>query len=89
MSQLRRVTSARDLVLLRATTVSATAIAVDPHRVVVRMDADLGGYRTNQTGTSGGAIMRFDNYLVELIPAPSSVALLGLGGLVAARRRRA
>jgi len=38
--------------------------------------------------SSGGATMRYDNYLVELIPAPSTAALLGLGGLVAARRRR-
>lgn len=30
----------------------------------------------------------FDNYVVEVIPAPGTAALLGLGGLMAARRRR-
>ncbi len=31
----------------------------------------------------------FDNYKVEAVPAPASIALLGLTGLVATRRRRA
>jgi len=31
----------------------------------------------------------FDNYKVEAVPAPASIALLGLTGLVAGRRRRA
>ena len=31
----------------------------------------------------------FDNYKVEAVPAPSALALIGLGGLVAGRRRRA
>lgn len=36
-----------------------------------------------------GNDMYVDNILVSAIPAPGSVALLGLGGLLAARRRRA
>lgn len=50
-------------------------------------DADLFGIKFAGTG---GSDIRFDNYLVEtVIPAPASAALLGLSGLVAARRRRA
>lgn len=40
---------------------------------------------TGYTSSSGG--YRFDN--VQVIPTPGAVALLGLGGLAAARRRRA
>jgi hypothetical protein len=38
-------------------------------------------------GSTGPAAAYFDN--LSIVPAPASVALLGLGGLVAARRRRA
>lgn len=31
----------------------------------------------------------FDNYKIEAVPAPSALALIGLGGLFAGRRRRA
>jgi len=42
------------------------------------------------TSTSGGTRARggFDNYSISAVPAPASLALLGLGGLVAGRRRR-
>ena len=58
-----------------------------------------GSWKTNATstlalaatdlysGTSSGVY--FDSLSLAQIPAPSNVALLGLGGLVAARRRRA
>ena len=36
----------------------------------------------------GGGAPHFDNAFAEVIPAPGSAALLGLGGLVATRRRR-
>ncbi|HEX8877454.1 MAG TPA: PEP-CTERM sorting domain-containing protein [Phycisphaerales bacterium] len=52
-------------------------------------DADVRG--TRSTGTGGANFeMRFDDYVVEneAIPAPGAFALLGLGGLVASRRRR-
>jgi len=38
--------------------------------------------------SSGGTFHQFDNVTVGVIPAPASLALLGLGGLVATRRRR-
>jgi hypothetical protein len=38
--------------------------------------------------TVGGAANDYKNANIPIIPAPSSLALLGLGGLVAARRRR-
>lgn len=50
-------------------------------------DADF--YSTRTSGVAGGNQVRYDDYLVEQIPTPGSLALLGLGGLVAARRRRA
>lgn len=45
-----------------------------------------GGSTTSSTGNN-----RFDNIFIQgtQIPSPGSLALLGLGGLVAARRRRA
>ena len=39
--------------------------------------------------SSGGAVVRYDNYLMETTPTPGTAALMGLGGLVMARRRRA
>lgn len=51
-------------------------------------DADL--FSTRSAGTTGGAEVRYDDYLVQQdIPAPGAFALLGLGGLIAGRRRRA
>lgn len=45
--------------------------------------------RPSTGSSSGGATVRYDNYLVEMIPAPGAMALMGFGGLVASRRRRA
>ncbi|MBL8885700.1 MAG: hypothetical protein JNK16_03490 [Phycisphaerales bacterium] len=51
-------------------------------------DADF--FSTRGAGTAGGATVRYDDYVVEQnIPAPGAFALLGLGGLIAGRRRRA
>lgn len=51
-----------------------------------------GGATINATNgvsaTFGAANQEIAWFVVEVVPAPSSVALLGLGGLVAARRRR-
>jgi hypothetical protein len=43
----------------------------------------------NFGGVPGLNEVRYDNYNQYLIPTPGAVALLGLGGLVAGRRRRA
>ncbi|MBX3379343.1 MAG: PEP-CTERM sorting domain-containing protein [Phycisphaeraceae bacterium] len=50
---------------------------------------DLHGTRSS-TGTGGtDTQLRFDDYSIEVVPAPGALALIGMGGLVAARRRRA
>lgn len=54
----RRAASGRGHALARASTVAATAIAVDGNRSLVRLDADLGGHRSlmaNQTVAFTGA----------------------------------
>ncbi|MBS0187605.1 MAG: hypothetical protein JSS51_06020 [Planctomycetes bacterium] len=50
-------------------------------------DADF--FSIRGSGTTGGSSVRYDDYVVEQIPAPGAFALLGLGGLIAGRRRRA
>ena len=54
-------------------------------------DADLYTVRTNTNATtnSGGHTVLFDDFSVERIPTPGALSVLGLAGLVAARRRRA
>ncbi|MBL8887942.1 MAG: hypothetical protein JNK16_14895 [Phycisphaerales bacterium] len=56
-------------------------------------DADLYITRlfTGVTGEtqSGGHTAVFDDFSLETIPAPSSLGLMGVAGLIAARRRRA
>ncbi|MBX3379345.1 MAG: PEP-CTERM sorting domain-containing protein [Phycisphaeraceae bacterium] len=52
-------------------------------------DVDIRGTRSS-TGTGGTAVnLRFDDYSIDAIPAPGALALVGMGGLIAARRRRA
>ena len=58
----RRAVSGRGHALVRASHVSATAIAVDGARVLVRLDAQLGGYRAlmaqqNVAVTGGGIVV--------------------------------
>ena len=45
VGKIRRAVSGRGHSLVRATNVSATVIAVDESRTIVRLDAQLGGYR--------------------------------------------
>ena len=60
----------------------------DTSRIFSDADFDAERARPASGSSSGGATIWYDNYLVELVPAPGSAALLGLGGLAAARRRR-
>lgn len=61
MGTMRRALSGRGHALVRATNVGATAIALDDRRVLVRLDAHLGGYRAlmakqNIAFTGAGAV---------------------------------
>ena len=52
-----------------------------------------GGVTLQLTATTGAAsgsaaIVEYDNVAIDVVPEPTSLALLGLGGLVALRRRR-
>ncbi len=54
-------------------------------------DGTQGGYAAGNTGAAAYiplANITFANVNIPLAPAPSSLALLGLGGLIAGRRRR-
>jgi hypothetical protein len=62
LGMVRRTVSGRGYALARATDVAATAIALDPSRVLVRLDARLGGYRglmarQNVALTGAGAVV--------------------------------
>lgn len=51
-------------------------------------DIDLANI-SGGTATTSASRMYSDNYLVRAIPTPGALALVGMGGLLAARRRRA
>lgn len=48
----------------------------------------LGFWRGNSANQNISTDCGIDNWHVDIVPTPGSLALLGLGGLVAARRRR-
>jgi len=50
----RRAVSGKGDALARANDVGATAIALDPSRVLVRLDAHLGGHRTSMASVNAG-----------------------------------
>ena len=88
----RRVVSGRGHALARATDVAATVIAVDPQRVVVRLDARLLGYRALMAqqnaviagaGIVGGGVLAVLSF--PLLAAAAPLAVMAPAGLAAAR----
>ncbi len=84
VSAMRRGFSGRGHALVRATTVGATAISIDANRVLVRLDAHLGGYRAlmaqqNAVLTGGtvvaGGILAVLSFPVLAVVAPAAIAL--------------
>ena len=91
-SRLKRAASGRGHALARATTIGATVVAVDDSRVLVRLDAHLGGYRSlmmsqnvgfTTAGVVGAAILTVLSIPMVIAAAPA-VVIAG-GGLAAAR----
>ncbi|QQS10040.1 MAG: PEP-CTERM sorting domain-containing protein [Phycisphaerales bacterium] len=68
---------------LPATTSYALATTVGTDATTIAAVNLRQGSATNAPGVT------VDNIVVEAVPAPGAIALLGLGGLVASRRRRA
>ncbi len=62
--------------------VAATTIGTDATTLA-------GVYLRQGTAANAATVSSIDNISVQVVPAPASLALLGLGGLIAARRRRA
>ncbi|MEP6621740.1 MAG: hypothetical protein ABJE47_20605 [bacterium] len=88
----RRVVSGRGHALIRASSVGATAIAVDDRRVLVRLDANLGGYRTlmaqQNVGFTVASVAAGGVLAVLHFPIVAGVALVSLvagGGAAIAR----
>jgi hypothetical protein len=88
----RRTVSGRAHALVRATSVAATAIAVDDRRVVVRLDANLQGYRSlmaqqnvvfTGAGLAAGGVLAVLSFPALAIIAPAVV--LASGGFAVAR----
>jgi len=67
-------------------TVDMSSVGAIEFAATAYIKITFSAFNTNSNGSA-----RLDNILVDgtFIPAPGSLALLGLGGLVAARRRRA
>lgn len=92
LSVARRTVSGKGAALARATDVAATAIAIDASRVLVRLDARLGGYRALMaqqnaalTGVSvvTGGVLAVLSFPLFAVAAPA--ALLLPAGFAAAR----
>ncbi len=89
---IRRAVSGRGHSLVRATNVSATAIALDDARTLVRLDAQFGGYRTlmaqqNVAATAGGLVVGGVLAVLSFpaLVAAAPVVALTAGGFVAGR----
>jgi hypothetical protein len=68
----------------------ASGFYADTHLGVISSSAEGKWKVTFKNDYSFGIFVKWDNVVVtlETVPAPASAALLGLGGLVALRRRR-
>ena len=66
--------------------VAGTTETVNPQDRFLRPGATLDGFRFFAGGGVIGNSLAFDN--IAIVPAPGAFALLGLGGLIATRRRR-
>jgi hypothetical protein len=97
VNAVRRGFSGRSYALTRATTVGATAIAIDANRVLVRLDAQLAGYRalmaqqnavlTGGTLVAGGILAALSFPLLAAV-APAAIVLpIGVGAARAAHAR--
>lgn len=91
-SRMKRATSGRGHALTRATTVGATVVPVDAERVLVRLDAHLGGFRSlmvtqnaalTTAGLMGAVILVAISIPIVVAAAPA--ALLAGGGFVVSR----
>ena len=92
MGHMRRAVSGRGHALMRATNVGATAIALDDARVLVRLDAHLGGYRAlmakqnfvvTGVGVVAGGVLATLSFPVLVALAP--VAVMATIGFAMAR----
>ncbi len=88
----RRAVSGRGHALIRATEVGATAIAVDERRVLVRLDANLAGYRAlmaqQNVGFTTAGVLAGGVLAVLHFPIVIGIALVGViggGGVAIAR----
>lgn len=82
VGHIRRAVSGRGHALVRATNVGATAIALDESRVLVRLDAHLGGYRAlmakqnvvvTGAGVVAGSVLATLSFPVLVVLAPVAV----------------
>lgn len=89
---MRRTVSGRGHALARATSVGATAIAIDDQRVLVRLDADLGGYRAlmaqqnvslTVVGAAAGGVLAVLHF--PIVVGIGLVTLLAGGGAAISR----
>ncbi|MEO6525660.1 MAG: hypothetical protein ABIP93_03465 [Gemmatimonadaceae bacterium] len=93
----RRLVSGRGAHLTRANDVSATAIALDAKRVVVRLDAHLGGHRASMAqvnagfaGTSlvAGGVLAALSFPLFAVVAPAVVLVPAVWGLTRSSHAR-
>jgi hypothetical protein len=94
----RRVVSGRGQALARANDVSATVIALDATRVVVRLDAQLAGHRNSMAqvnaGLAGasvvaGGVLAALSFPVLAVVAPAAVLVPAVWGAVRSAHTRA